>query len=145
MFIKKEALPQLFSWEYWETPILQNNCELLLLLIWRFQINGKNLARHIYCKQMLLHERVLLTKIMKFCSSRSKFIIIEASTRGVLWKKVLLNFTKFTGKDLCQSLPFTKVADLRRFLVNFVKCLGTPFFHLHLWATATVISQLKWF
>ena len=54
-------------------------------------------------------------------------------------KSVLRNFTKFTGKYLCQSLFFKKVADLRPatllkkrlwhrcFPVNFVKFLRTPF------------------
>ena len=33
--------------------------------------------------------------------------VLKSSTRGVLWKKgVLRNFTKFTGKYLCQSLFF---------------------------------------
>ena len=48
----------------------------------------------------------------------------EAATRGVL-KGVLRNFTKFTGKHLCQSLFFNKVAGMR-----------TPFLHLR--ATASV-------
>ena len=54
-------------------------------------------------------------------------------------KSVLRNFTKFTGKHLCQSLFFNKVAGLRSatllkkglwhkcFPVNFVKVLRTPF------------------
>ena len=54
-------------------------------------------------------------------------------------KGVLRNFTKFTGKHLCQSLFFNKVAGLRPatllkkrlwhrcFPVNFVKFLRTPF------------------
>ena len=54
-------------------------------------------------------------------------------------KGVLRNFTKFTGKHLCQSLFFSKVAGLRPaalvkkrlwhrcFPVNFVKFLRTPF------------------
>ena len=54
-------------------------------------------------------------------------------------KGVLKNFTKFTGKDLCQSLFFNKVAALRPatllknslwhrcFPVNFVKFLRTLF------------------
>ena len=29
---------------------------------------------------------------------------------------ILVNFTKFTGKHLCQGLFLNKVADLRRFL-----------------------------
>ena len=64
-------------------------------------------------------------------------------------KKTLLNiintiltekhdkFTKeeiviFTGKLLCQSLFFHKVADLR----NFAKFLRTPFLIEHLWVAA---------
>ena len=51
---------------------------------------------------------------------------------------VLRNFTKFTGKQLCQSLFLNKVAGLstatllkkrlhRCFPVNFAKFLRTPF------------------
>ena len=55
-------------------------------------------------------------------------------------KGVLKNFTKFTGKHLCQSLFFNKVAGLRStsllkkrlwyrcFPVNFAKFLRTRFF-----------------
>ena len=54
-------------------------------------------------------------------------------------KGVIRNLTKFTGKPLCQSLFFNKVAGLRLatllkkrfwhwcFPVNFVKFLRTPF------------------
>ena len=65
---------------------------------------------------------------------------------GVFCRKgVLRNFTKFTGKHLCQSLFFDKVASLRPatllkkrlwyrcFPVNFVKFQRTPFFIEHLW------------
>ena len=60
-------------------------------------------------------------------------------------KGVLRNFAKSTGKHLCQSLFFNKVAGLRPatllkkrlwhrcFPVNFAKFLGTPFFTEHLW------------
>ena len=56
-------------------------------------------------------------------------------------KGVLRNFTKFTGKHLCQSLFFNKVAGLRPatllkkrlwhkcFPVNFAKFLRTHFLH----------------
>ena len=59
-------------------------------------------------------------------------------------KGVLRNFAKFTGKHLCQSLFFDKVADLRPatllkkrpwhrcFPVNFAKFLRTPFLTEHL-------------
>ena len=54
-------------------------------------------------------------------------------------KGVLENFSKFTGKHLCQGLFFNKVAGLRPatlskkrlwhrcFPVNFEKFLSTPF------------------
>ena len=44
-------------------------------------------------------------------------------------KGVLRNFTKLTGKHLCQSLIFNKAAGLRHrcFPVNFAKFLRTPF------------------
>ena len=46
----------------------------------------------------------------------------EAATRGVLCKKVVLeNFTKFTGKHLCQSLFFNKVTGLWPVVCNFIK------------------------
>ena len=62
----------------------------------------------------------------------------------VLYKiGVLRCLAKFTGKDLCQSLFFNKVAGLpttllkkrpwhRRFPVNFAKFLRTPFLIEHL-------------
>ena len=73
-------------------------------------------------------------------------------------KGVLINFTKFAGKHLCQSLFFNKVAGFRPatllkkrlwhrcFPVNFAKFLRTPFFTEHLWTTAfggltTIISK----
>ena len=61
----------------------------------------------------------------------------RAATRGVL----LENFAKFSGKHLCQSLFFHKVAGLRPetllkirlwhmcFPVNFTKFSRTPFLH----------------
>ena len=60
--------------------------------------------------------------------------------RCFLKKGVLINFAKFTGKHLCHSLFFNKVADLRSadllkkklwdrcFPVNFAKFIRTPFF-----------------
>ena len=70
-------------------------------------------------------------------------------------KGVLRNFTKFTGKHLCQSLflslqslffnPFPRPATwlkkrlwLRCFPVDFVKFLRTPFLTEHLWTTASI-------
>ena len=52
----------------------------------------------------------------------------KQSSRGVLC--ILRNFTKSTGKHLCQSLFFNIKKSLWRrcFSVNFVKFLRTPFF-----------------
>ena len=78
------------------------------------------------------------------CSN--SLFLTEAATRGALQEKVVLrNFIKFTGKHLCQSLFFNKVAGLgigpatlfkKRlwhgcFQVNFVKFLRTPFLIEH--------------
>ena len=64
----------------------------------------------------------------------------EAAARGVLWKEVFLEISqKFTGKHLCQSLFFNKVAGMRPatllkkrlwhrcFPVKFAEFLRTPF------------------
>ena len=69
----------------------------------------------------------------------------RSSRPKVFCKKcVLKNFAKFTGKHLCQSLLFNKVAGLRPanllikrlwhrcFPVNFAKFLRTPFLTEHL-------------
>ena len=63
--------------------------------------------------------------------------IYRSSRPEVFCKKgVLRNFAKFTGKHLCQSLFFIKVAGLhfvkketlsQVFPVNFVKFLRAPF------------------
>ena len=78
----------------------------------------------------------------KFVSLKSQVRIDRSSHRsGSVRKSVLRNFAKFTGKHLCQSLFFNKVAGLRpetllkkrlwhmRFPVNFPKFLRTPFLH----------------
>ena len=71
-------------------------------------------------------------------------------------KGVLRNFEKFTGKHLCQSFLFNKVAGLRTatllkkrfwyrcFTVNFLKFLKTPSITEHLWwlFLKTPVNQL---
>ena len=77
-----------------------------------------------------------------YTSSKTK----RSSRPEVFCKKgVPENFTKFTGKHLCQSFFFNKVTGVmsaillkkrlwyRCFPVNFVKFLRTPFFIEHLW------------
>ena len=76
-------------------------------------------------------------------------IFIQNQSPGCSMKKgVLKNFTKFTGKHLCQSLFFNKVAGLRPATLLkrdsgadvFLWILGN--FIEHLWMTAYVYS--KW-
>ena len=69
-----------------------------------------------------------------------KKLTFQKNPPGVLWKKVFLEISQnFTGKHLCESLFFNKVAGLgpstlfkkslwhRCFPVNFEKFLKTPF------------------
>ena len=51
---------------------------------------------------------------MDFLLKQLKFYLVrsELATRGILLKGALRNFAKFTGKYLCQSLFFNKVAGL---------------------------------
>ena len=72
IFIKKKTLAHMLFWQYWKTPILRNNCELLLLLVWRLQINRWKVWLEIV--NMCYYERVLLIEIMKIYSSKRKFI-----------------------------------------------------------------------
>ena len=57
--------------------------------------------------------------------------IRSSCRRCTVRKGVLKNSARFTGKRMCQSLFFNKVAGLRPwyrcFSVNFVKFLRTPF------------------
>ena len=69
-------------------------------------------------------------------------LIRSSHQRCSIKKCVLENFVKFTGKRLCQSLFFNKVACLRSatllktrlwhscFPVNFEEFLGTPFLQI---------------
>ena len=72
--------------------------------------------------------------------------MLKQLSREVFYKKgVLRNFLKFTGKHLCQSLFYPKVASQRPatllkkrlwyrcFSGDFVKFLRTTFYIEHLW------------
>ena len=74
----------------------------------------------------------------------SRFPEVVSRPEAFCRKGLLRNFAKFTGKHLCQSLFFNKVASLRPaillkkrpwhrcFPVTFVKFLRTPFLKEHL-------------
>ena len=75
----------------------------------------------------------------------------RGSRPEVFCKKVVLReFTKFTGKHLCQSLCLVKFATLlkkrlwqRCFPVNFAKFLRTPFLPEHLRWLLLKLSQIN--
>ena len=80
----------------------------------------------------------LLTRRARCINITMGNVISEAATGGVF-----RNFAKFTGKQLCQSLFFKKVADLfccfiknrlwhRCFPLNFAKFRRTFFYRTHL-------------
>ena len=57
-------------------------------------------------------------------------------------KGVLTNFSKFTGKHLCQSLLFKRLY-YRIFSVNFPKFVGPLFITKHLWRTASAFRTMS--
>ena len=94
--------------------------------------------------QLKLYFRLILLLLLSL--RRVQFSDFLRSSRPEVFckKSVLRNFTKFTGKHLCQGLFFNKVAGLRAatllkkrlwhrcFAENFGKYLRTPFFSEHL-------------
>ena len=59
-------------------------------------------------------------------------------------KGVLRNFAKFTGKHMCQSFIFNKIAGWHRcFLGDFEKFLKTPFLKGHLWWVLLTMISIK--
>ena len=108
---------------------------------WGLQKNWK------YYQQMVLQIKNLCCKL---------------SERPLMWNKkrsmkkgVLENFTKFTGKHLCQSLFLNKVADLRTatllkerllaqvFSCKFCEIFKNTFFTEHLWTTSSGSPEIS--
>ena len=109
-----------------------------------------------------LHE-IFLSRIFDLLLINSRYlvfqvweVVVQRSSRPEVFctKDVLKYFTKLTGKHLCQSLFFSKVADLRlatllkkrlrhrRFPVDFAKILKTTFFTEHFqWFLLKIISH----
>ena len=87
----------------------------------------------------------VISTVKLFSSQRWNYVVTYRSSHQMcsVKKSVLRNFEKFTGKHLCQSIFFNKVAGLsprlspatllkkrlwhRCFPVNFAKFLRTPF------------------
>ena len=119
---------------------------LLIILTFLFQLfNATDNLKATRATHSFLDLNESFTELKS--SDKSLFWHVFRSSRPEVFckKGVLSNFTKFTGKHLCQRLFFNKVAGLRPatllkrslwhrcFPVNFVKFLRTPFFMEHLW------------
>ena len=81
-------------------------------------------ARHDFCLLSVLPIPLLKKKTILWSSRPEVFC-----KKGILW-----NFAKSTGKHLCQSLFFNKVAGHRYFHKNFAKFLRKRFLTEHLWS-----------
>ena len=80
---------------------------------------------------------------------------LQKQRPGVFYKKgILKNFTKFTGKHLCQSLFLNKVAGLRPvtlfkktlaqvFSCEFCEIFKTPFLIEYLWWLLLLFRNLR--
>ena len=78
--------------------------QLTHLIYWRLKV-------YFFYSYYFLQQRQLIWNVLPLCRS----VFTEAVIRRCSVKKgVLRNFAKFTGKHLCQSLFFNKVAGLRR-------------------------------
>ena len=113
---------------------------------------GNHLNR-ICCKaSQKLHA---LSRFVKYISDEKR-MFRSSYQKCSIKKGVLRNFAKFTGKYLCQSLFFNKIAGLgpatllkkrlwhRCFAVKFAKFLRTPFVTEHLrWLLLTAANFLS--
>ena len=86
------------------------------------------LQKSIYCSEKSEGATIgiLLKKTCNFIRKRLQYCEVYKNTRSShqrcsIIKCVLINFAKFTGKHLCQSLFLNKVAGLRPQVCNFIK------------------------
>ena len=114
------------------------------------------ICSHLLTMSLKLRVLFLCCYFVKTEKTRSAGIELFRSSHqwSSVKKGVLGNFAKFTGKPLCQSLFFNKVAGFRpeillkkrlwhrRFPGNFAKFLRTPFFTEDLWTTASNFWKL---
>ena len=137
--------PKVVFWTNWAFPlsslfIVQHNHSTCLTAPKTFCFDFKSLNQHF--KSLLFISftsfglELVCNKVSQDLASKSK----RRYQRCFMKKGVFRNLPKFTGKHLCQSLFFNKVAGLRPaiifkkrlwhrcFPVNFVNFLRTPFF-----------------
>ena len=99
--------------------------------------NSSNLMINLLCGEMKFLR--LLLKDRTFCRSSRSEVFCK--------KGVLENFTKFTGKHLCQSLIFNKVSGLRPATLLkrglWLRCFPVIFVKLHLfYRTPPVVASV---
>ena len=109
------------------------------------QISHDHICRSVSFSKVFILEPVKSSKSLRL----NFYVVLHSATRSSrseMFFKIGIpkNFAKFTGKHLCQSHFFDKVAGLRTaillrkrpwrwwFLVNFANFLRTPFFLEHL-------------
>ena len=103
------------------------------------------ITSHLMCANFfMINLNVVVTFMLQLFNNNretlAKPVTCRSSRPEVFCRKgVLRNFTKFTGKHLCHSLFFNKVAVIKKrlwrrcFPVNFMKFLRTHFFTEHPW------------
>ena len=98
---------------------------------------------NLFFKSSILKWFFLMSSLQQICHP-IKTRVYRSSYQGCSMQKgVLRNFTKFAGKDLCQSLFFNKVAGLP---VHFWKLYRNKFklnfyFHTSLWCLFVVFYE----
>ena len=100
--------------------------QLIISVVVFFRWKESYFCKHITLTKLTKLRALTKEEDIRFCRS----LIFRSNRPEVLCKKsVLRNLAKLTGKRLCQSLFFNKVADLRHrcFPVNFAKFLRTHF------------------
>ena len=141
-FYQKETSAQLFSCEYCKIlriPASKNICKWPLLPIQKtlYYLCPCTVLAYLNCRKIIIEET-----IKNFMQKKPPEVFCK--------KGVLKNLSKFTGKHLCQSLFFNKVAGAacietvaQVFPVNFAKFLKSTFFKGHLRDTVSVHKCMK--
>ena len=126
---------------------------MLVILIKAYCVNAVVDIKPIYLnKRYLFQDKIYYLNKIYFCFAKIKFskhtLYKQKQPPEVFYKKsVLRDFTKFTGKHLCQSLSFNKVAGLSSatllkkrlaqvFSCEFYEIFKNNFFTGHFWTAS---------
>ena len=126
---------------------------MLVILIKAYCVNAVVDIKPIYLnKRYLFQDKIYYLNKIYFCFAKIKFskhtLYKQKQPPEVFYKKsVLRAFTKFTGKHLCQSLSFNKVAGLSSatflkkrlaqvFSCEFYEIFKNNFFTEHFWTAS---------